>query len=77
MDPTSVRVERDGAVAVVTLDRPQQRNALSTELLEAVVDALFALDRDPAVRAVVLTGGSKVFASGADVRELLAATPAA
>jgi enoyl-CoA hydratase/carnithine racemase len=77
MDPTPVRVEHDGAVAVVTLDRPDQRNALSTELLEALVDALFALDRDPDVRAVVLTGGPKVFASGADVRELLAATPAA
>jgi enoyl-CoA hydratase/carnithine racemase len=73
---SAVRVERDGTVAVVTLDRPQQRNALSTQLLTALVDALQALDRDPDVRVAVLTGGPKVFASGADVRELLATTPA-
>ena len=76
MDPTPVRVERDGDVAVVTLDRPDQRNALSTELLEALVAALSGLDRDPSVRAAVLTGGTRVFASGADVRELLALSPA-
>lgn len=65
-----VRVHRDGAIAVVTLNRPDRRNALTTELLETLRDALQQLDTDPSVRAVVLTGGTRTFASGADVREL-------
>jgi enoyl-CoA hydratase/carnithine racemase len=67
-----VRVHHDGAVAVVLLNQPDRRNALTTELLETLVDELQRLDNDPAVRAVVLTGGSRTFASGADVRQLLA-----
>jgi enoyl-CoA hydratase/carnithine racemase len=76
MEP-QVRVEHRTAVAVVTLDRPAQRNALSTEMLGELATALERLDRDSEVRVAVLTGGNRVFASGADVRELLRLTPAA
>jgi len=54
----------------LTLNRPAARNALSTALLGAVADALDAAAADDAVRAVVLTGGDKVFAAGADIKEL-------
>ncbi|MFL5683205.1 MAG: enoyl-CoA hydratase-related protein [Chloroflexota bacterium] len=58
-------------VALVTLDRPTALNALSFDLLDQLVDALETLDRDPACRAVVITGaGTRAFAAGADIREL-------
>ena len=63
-------VDVDG-VALITIDRPEARNALSFDLLDALADALEALDRDPACRAVVLTGaGTRAFAAGADIKEL-------
>ncbi|MFL6125946.1 enoyl-CoA hydratase-related protein [Actinophytocola sp.] len=74
-----VTVTRDDvdidAVAIVTLDSPENRNALSTELLVELADTLEALDADAGVRAVVLTGGSELFASGADVRQLREISP--
>jgi enoyl-CoA hydratase len=55
----------------VTIDRPSALNALSFDLLDQLVDALETLDRDPACRAIVITGsGTRAFAAGADIREL-------
>ena len=63
-------------VALVTLDRPESLNALNDPLMAQLVDALEALDADPSVRAIVLTGaGERAFAAGADIRELAGATP--
>ena len=70
-----VLVERDGPVAVVLLNRPDALNALSGELMDALVSALEELDSDEAVRCIVLGGSERVFAAGADVAELAAATP--
>lgn len=70
-----VTISGDGAVAVVTLAARESRNALSTDLLVELADALESLDNDPAVRAIVLTGGSTLFASGADVRQLRDSSP--
>jgi enoyl-CoA hydratase len=69
-----VLVERDGAIATVLLNRPQQLNALSDELMDALVTALAALDRDDAVRAIVLGGSERAFAAGADIAELAQAS---
>jgi enoyl-CoA hydratase len=67
----SVLLDRNGAVATITLNRPAVLNALNAELLDRLDDALAALDRDPAVRAVILTGaGERAFAAGADIAEL-------
>ena len=64
-------------VALVTIDRPDALNALSFDLLDELADALDALDRDAACRAIVITGaGSRAFAAGADIRELAAQTSA-
>ena len=58
-------------VALVTLDRPDALNALSFDLLDELADVLATLDRDPACRAIVITGsGRRAFAAGADIREL-------
>jgi enoyl-CoA hydratase len=63
-------------VAMVTLDRREALNALSSALLAELDAALAALDADPSCRAIVITGaGERAFAAGADVRELSAATP--
>ncbi len=60
-------VSRDEAVAILTLDRPERRNALSTELVVALVDALLEADEDPEVRAVVLAATGPVFCAGGDL----------
>jgi enoyl-CoA hydratase len=70
-----VIVERDGRVGVVLMNRPKALNALSAELMDAVVAALEELDEDPEIRAIVLGGGERAFAAGADIGELAAATP--
>lgn len=59
-----------GPVAVFTFHRPQVRNALNTELLNALSDALDAAEQDPQVRVAVFTGEDRSFISGADVNEL-------
>ena len=75
MAEPNVLVERDGPVGVVLMNRPKQLNALSAELMGAVVGALVDLDADAGIRAIVLGGSDRAFAAGADVAELAAATP--
>lgn len=70
-----VLVERDGFVGVVRLNRSQQLNALSGELMDALVTELLTLDGDEQIRAIVLAGGERAFAAGADITELAAGTP--
>jgi enoyl-CoA hydratase len=70
-----VLVERDGPIAVVLLNRPDALNALSDELMEALVSTLVELDRDEEVRCIVLGGSERVFAAGADIAELAKASP--
>ena len=60
----------DGAVAVVTLNRPRALNALNTELLKELVEALEDFDRNDAIRCIVLTGSDRAFAAGADIKEM-------
>jgi enoyl-CoA hydratase len=70
-----VVTHRDAHVGVVLMNRPKQLNALSGELMGAVIGALEGLDADPEVRAIVLGGGERAFAAGADITELAAGTP--
>jgi enoyl-CoA hydratase/carnithine racemase len=66
----TVLVEDAGdGVRIVTLNRPQRLNAIVPELLEDLIAALQAADRDPAVRAVVLTGAGRAFCAGDDLKE--------
>jgi enoyl-CoA hydratase len=64
----------DGAVGVVRLNRPKALNALSYGVMQKIVDAFEAYDRDPAVRCILLTGNDRAFAAGADIKELENAT---
>lgn len=64
-------VERRGPIAIVTLNRPEAMNALSKALRLALHDAMVALDADPDVSVVVLTGaGDRAFTAGLDLKEL-------
>jgi enoyl-CoA hydratase len=66
-----VEVEREGGVAVLTLNRPEAMNALSRALRGELADAVQALSADDEIRAVVLTGaGERAFTAGVDLKEL-------
>jgi enoyl-CoA hydratase len=62
-----LKLETKNAVAVLTLNRPEKLNALSNDLLNAIVDTLDRIELDGAVRAVVITGAGRAFSAGADI----------
>jgi enoyl-CoA hydratase len=67
MSASVVLVERRGRVGVITLNRPESLNALDDALMDALGDALLAFDADDGVGAIVITGGPRAFAAGADI----------
>ena len=69
----SLRVERDGAVAVLTLDRPDVLNAFDEALTAALLVAVNDAAVDPSVRCVVITGAGRAFSAGQDLRDRAAA----
>ena len=71
----NILVERDGAVGIVTLNRPKVLNALNPQLLTELVDALEEFDRDPEVRCIALLGSDRAFAAGADIGTMADASP--
>jgi enoyl-CoA hydratase len=72
----AVSVERDGAVAVVTMSRREALNAFNTDQLRALLGVVEELSADRTVRCVVLTGeGRRAFAAGADIKEMTPMTP--
>jgi enoyl-CoA hydratase len=70
-------LERDGAVATITINRPKVLNALNSQTIDELRRAILELQHDAAVRVVILTGaGEKSFVAGADINELAVQTPA-
>lgn len=70
-DSAPVLVRREGAVGVLTLNRPDKRNALDLTMRAAIAQGFGALDADPEVQAIVVTGSDTVFAAGADLNLLV------
>lgn len=66
----TIKYETRGAVALITLNRPQALNALNSVLMKELSDALDAGEKDHAVRCFVITGSEKAFAAGADIKEM-------
>jgi enoyl-CoA hydratase/carnithine racemase len=66
----SVRLETDGQVAVLTLDRPDKLNALTSEMTAQLAGHVGAVNENPGIRAVVLTGTGRAFCAGSDISEL-------
>jgi len=67
MDYTQIEVRRDGAVTVITLNRPERLNAWTPHMAEEQVDAINAANDDPSVGAIVMTGAGRGFCAGADM----------
>jgi len=75
-DLTYVRVEWDGEIAVVTIDRQDKLNALNADVVRELGEVVASLRDDDAVRGVIITGaGDKAFVAGADIAELARMTP--
>jgi enoyl-CoA hydratase len=68
-------VHIEGEIGIIQLNRPSVLNALNSELMLELVNALENLDRDQTVNVIMLTGGEKAFAAGADLKEMLQASP--
>jgi enoyl-CoA hydratase/carnithine racemase len=68
----NLTLAHEGHCAVVTLNRPQRRNALSLDLMLELIACLDTIGRDRAVRAVILAAAGKVFSSGHDLSEMTA-----
>jgi len=76
MADSNLIVERDGAVAIVTINRPKVLNALNSDTIDELRRTMLELQRDESIRAIVLTGsGDRAFAAGADINELAVQTP--
>jgi 2-(1,2-epoxy-1,2-dihydrophenyl)acetyl-CoA isomerase len=71
MSVTTVDVEARGPIAVVTLNRPESANTLSLKMAMDLLGAALACERDPAIRAVVLTGAGRNFCFGGDLRGMV------
>ena len=68
---TTLQLTTQDAIATVTVNRPDKLNALNGMVIDDLGQAIAALERDPAVRGVILTGaGPKAFVAGADIAEL-------
>ncbi|MBM3119557.1 MAG: enoyl-CoA hydratase [Chloroflexi bacterium] len=61
--------DKEDGIAIVTLNRPEKRNAVNVQMRDELIDALADAGRDQQVRVVILTGGTEVFCAGADIKE--------
>ena len=68
----TILTSRDGASLVITLNCPDRRNAFSIQMMKEVAEACHEAEKDPAIRAVIVTGGLKYFSAGADLNEAMA-----
>jgi enoyl-CoA hydratase len=76
-EPAHALVERRGHVLIVTMNRPEARNALSTPMMAIMRQAWDEVDRDPDIRACVLTGAGGAFCAGADLKAMTKTHPSA
>jgi enoyl-CoA hydratase len=73
--PVSVRYETEGRTAIVTIDRPERRNAVDRPTAEALADAFRKFDGDPELDVAILTGAGGCFCAGADLRAISEGKP--
>jgi len=71
----TIKTEQDGATFILTLHRPQKRNAINKQMQAEIFDALMKVRADTSVRAIIVWGGPEVFAAGADLSEMRGRTP--
>ena len=66
-------VEKRGHILIVTMNRPEARNALSTEMMRIMTEAWDQVDADPDIRVAILTGAGGFFCAGGDLKDFAAA----
>ena len=71
----TIKTEQEGATFILTLRRPQKRNAINKQMQAEIVDALLKVRADASVRAIIVWGGPEAFAAGADLTEMRGRTP--
>jgi enoyl-CoA hydratase/carnithine racemase len=69
--PAAVRYDLDGSIGIITLDRPDNRNSMTAELLAAFAETTAMANADPKLRCVVVTGSGTTFSAGADFKSTL------
>ncbi len=74
MTPSTLIVTQKNGCALIQFNRPEVLNAINIRLMEELVETLEGFDRDPEVRAIVITGNEKAFAAGADIKEMAGAS---
>ena len=74
MSQPEVVVEKEAPIGVLRLNRPHVLNALSTSLMQQLLQGLKDLENDPEIKSIVLTGSERAFSAGADVKEMADAT---
>lgn len=75
MDLQTITMTLQGAIAILTLNRPEAMNALNDQLIADLTQAVDTVDEDSKIRVLVITGGDKVFAAGGDIKAMLACGP--
>ncbi len=68
--PETILIEREDRVVTIRLNRPEALNALNSQVMAEMVEAMAPLDRDPDVGCFVVTGSERAFAAGADIKEM-------
>ena len=68
----NIAVRTENAVGIITLQRPQALNALNSQLMDELTDAIDKFEADDAIRCMIITGSEKAFAAGADIKEMQA-----
>jgi enoyl-CoA hydratase len=67
----TILTSQDGPARILTLDRPDRRNAVSTLMMQEIIDELKTAEAEETVRAVIITGGPSFFSAGADLNEAM------
>jgi len=67
----TVKIDYQGSIATITINRPEKRNAINNDVIEGIVEAAKIVDKSDDVKVIILTGaGKKAFSAGADIKEL-------
>ncbi|HLQ07217.1 MAG TPA: enoyl-CoA hydratase-related protein [Nitrososphaerales archaeon] len=74
MNYETIAVSKDGMVGVITLNRPQAMNALSTTMVTELISALLEFEKDDSIRCLVIAGSERAFSAGADIKEMVEMT---
>lgn len=75
MDYELILVHREEPIAIVQINRPKQLNALNSKVMQELTGALDELDRDAAIRCMIVTGDARAFGAGADIKDMVDVTP--